>query len=76
MEKKKIYSYTYPKGSIRTYWGEIIAKRDSLLIRIGGVGTFEVFGNLTAETDGDKVWISGTRPDEEEKKVIEGELEA
>jgi hypothetical protein len=75
MKKKKISNYTYPKGSIKTYWGEITAKRDSFLIIIGGVGTFEVFGQLTAETDGDKVWLSGKRF-EEEKKVIEGELEA
>jgi len=75
MKKKKISNYFFKRDSIQTYWGEIVSKRDSFLIRIGGVGTFEVFGNLTAETDGDKVWLSGTQPDKE-KKVIEGELEA
>jgi len=76
MKKKKISNYPSAEGFIKTYWGEIIAKRDSFAIRIGGVGTFEIFGRLTAETDGDKVWLSGTHPDEEEEKVIEGELEA
>jgi len=78
MKKKKISNYPlfFKSDSIKTYWGEIVSEEYSFKIHIRGVGTFEIFGRLTAETDGDKVWLSGTHPDEEEEKVVEGELEA
>jgi len=68
--------WVYDKyGTIRTSWGEIVAKELSFEFRIENIGVIEVFGCLTAERKRNKIFVEGTTYDEEEN-VIKAVLEA
>jgi hypothetical protein len=75
------YPYAYDRywtkkgGTIRTSWGEIVAKEFSFEFRIENIGVIEVFGWLTAEKKRNKIFVEGTTYDEEEN-VIKAVLEA